>query len=46
LEDDNLYRNLRSEGLEESRKLRWSTMKPLLAEIYRNVMKDREVVAS
>jgi glycosyltransferase involved in cell wall biosynthesis len=46
LEDDNLYRNLRSEGLEESRKLRWSTMNPLLAEIYRNVMKDREVVAS
>ncbi|KUG21927.1 hypothetical protein ASZ90_008301 [hydrocarbon metagenome] len=46
LEDDNLYRKLRSEGLEESRKLRWSTMNPLLAEIYRNVMKDREVAAS
>ena len=46
LEDDNLYRNLRSEGLEESRKLRWSTMNLILAEIYRNVMKDTEVVAS
>lgn len=46
LEDDRLYRKIRSEGLEESRNLRWSNMNLLLAEIYRNILKDREVTAS
>jgi glycosyltransferase involved in cell wall biosynthesis len=45
LEDDNLHGQLRSNGLEESRNLRWSAMDPFLTEIYRNILKNREVAA-
>jgi glycosyltransferase involved in cell wall biosynthesis len=44
LEDDGLYGKLRSEGLKKSQDLRWSGMNSLLAEIYRNVLKNGKVV--
>lgn len=46
LEDDGLYRNLRSEGLKESRNFRWSGMRAPLAKIYRSVLKHGEIVSS
>lgn len=44
LEDDGLYRKLRSEGLKKSQDLRWSGMDASLAEIYRNVLKNGKVM--
>jgi len=44
LKDDGLYGKLRSEGLKKSRDLRWSGMSSPLAQIYKNVLKDREIV--
>jgi polysaccharide biosynthesis protein PslH len=43
LEDDDLYSNLRLEGLQKARDFRWSSLTSPLAEIYKNVLKDREV---
>lgn len=46
LENDGLYRNLRSEGLKESRHFRWSLMQAPLAEFYSRVLKHGEIVSS
>ncbi|MCX5848854.1 MAG: glycosyltransferase family 4 protein [Deltaproteobacteria bacterium] len=42
LEDDGLHANIRSEGLQKARYFRWSSLASPLAEIYRNVLNDRE----
>lgn len=44
LEDDGLYNRLKSEGLKESKALRWSGLDKVLTEIYRNVLDNREIM--
>ena len=46
LEDDGLYRTLRSEGLKESQNFRWSGMSAPIAEIYRSVLAGGETASS
>ncbi|MFO7570498.1 MAG: glycosyltransferase family 4 protein [Smithellaceae bacterium] len=45
LDDDGLYGMLRSEGLKTSQNFRWSGMSTPFADIYKNVLKNREIAS-